>query len=138
MSDEELAQIIDELTDKTEDERNEFIESKGLSADDTAVILEAIDALKDLVEEKAAEQESSPETEDSGADETLTEDLSEGAETVDVDGDGDDDAVVIEEETKHGDEDKPHEKVVSDERMKNIKTGIKPVNILKALSAFKY
>lgn len=126
MSDEELAQIIDELSNKTEDERNEFIEAKGLSADDTEVILEAIDALKDLVEEKAAEQESSPEPEDSGADETLTEDLSEGAETVDVDNDGDDDAVVIEEETKHGDEDKPHE------------GGVRPVNILKALSAFKY
>lgn len=134
MSDEELAQIIDELSNKTEDERNEFIEAKGLSADDTEVILEAIDALKDLVEEKVEEQAS----EESGADETLTEDLSEGAETVDVDGDGDDDAVVIEEETKHGDEDEPHEKVVSDMRMKNIKTGIKPVNILKALSAFKY
>lgn len=122
MSDEELAQIIDELSNKTEDERNEFIEAKGISADDTEVILQAIDELKNLVEEKAEEQAS----EESGADETLTKDLSEGAETVDVDNDGDDDAVVIEEETKHGDEDKPHE------------GGVRPVNILKALSAFKY
>lgn len=122
MSDEELAQIIDELSNKTEDERNEFIEAKGISADDTEVILQAIDELKNLVEEKAGEQAS----EESGADETLTKDLSEGAETVDVDNDGDDDAVVIEEETKHGDEDKPHA------------GGVRPVNILKALSAFKY
>lgn len=124
MSDEELAQIIDELSNKTEDERNEFIEAKGISADDTEVILEAIDELKNLVEEKAEEQAAA--SEESGADETLTEDLSEGAETVDVDNDGDDDAVVIEEETKHGDEDKPHA------------GGVRPVNILKALSAFKY
>lgn len=134
MSDEELAQIIDEIIDKPEDEHNKFIESKGLSADDTKVALQVIDELKNFVEEKVEQQDS----EESGPDETLTEDLSEGAETVDVDGDGDDDAVVIEEETKHGDEDEPHEKVVSDMRMKNIKTGIKPVNILKALSAFKY
>ena len=128
MSDEELAKVIDELSEKSPEERDEHMGSNGISGEDAEIILEAIEALKDLVEDKADIQaEDTLESEESGADETLTEDLSEGAETVDVDGDGDDDAVVIEEEEKHGDEDEPHAKGV-----------IRPVNILKALSAFKY
>ena len=128
MSDEELAKVIDELSEKSPEERDEYMGSNGISGEDVEIILEAIEALKDLVEDKADVQaEDTLESEESGADETMTEDLSEGAETVDVDGDGDDDAVVIEEEEKHGDEDEPHAKGV-----------IRPVNILKALSAFKY
>ena len=146
MTDEELAEIIDELSGKSPEEIDKGIEEKCLSPEDTEIVLNGIEAiqneideLKDFVEEKSGEPAANPAAEEpdgesveesqekSGADDTLTEDLSEKAESVDTDGDGEKDAVMIEENVKHGDEDDPHAKGV-----------IKPVNILKALSAFKY
>ena len=145
MSDEELAKVIAELDGKSDEEINSHIETNSISGEDAEIILEAIDALKDLVEEKADVPPESPleekaseeafeekpaeetaENTDSGADDTLTENLSDGAETVDTDGDGDKDAVVIDEEKKHGDEDNPHDK------------GIRPKNILEAISALRF
>lgn len=130
MTDDELAVIIDELKGKSQEEIDKGISDNGLTTEDAEIVLAGIEAIqneideiKDFVEKKT---EDKPE-ETSGADETLTEDLSEPGDTIDVDGDGSDDAVVVEKEEKHGGEDKPHAEGV-----------IRPVNILKALGAFKY
>ncbi|MBO6100071.1 MAG: hypothetical protein J6P07_01895 [Spirochaetaceae bacterium] len=136
MSDEELAKIVAEVEGKSDEERDSVLESKNLSEEELGIILETLESLKDYIEEKAetqpaeqtlsAEENTEGEPEKSGADDTLTEDLSKEVEPVDTDGDGDNDAVVVDKEEKHGDEDKPHDK------------GIKPTNILAALSALRY